>query len=150
MSQPLFLGLSPGDWIQLVGILAAIVYSAYQMRRNTIELRAQAEASLYSAAFEWDRMLIDSPDLRTVLLNPSAGPLTNLERSLAEYRLDLAEYVFTVQGRQLYRGESDHLARLLSIPLIRKALSTDELRASLKREFLRECQAHLPKTAEAK
>ncbi len=123
--------------------LVTVVFNAIQLVRFREELREQTELSIYNTAFEWDRLLIEHPDLSDLLANPSVGRLTTQERVLAEYRLDLAELAHRKSTTRLYQAEQDFFDRLVSIPLLRKALSSGAVDKSLKRSFLEQCKAAL-------
>jgi hypothetical protein len=130
----------------LVLSLITVVFNAVQLLRFREELREQTELSIYNTAFEWDRLLIEHPDLSDLLHNPSVGPLTMQERVLAEYRLDLAELTHHKSTSRLYQAERDFFDRLVSIPLVRKALDSGEVDKSLKQSFLEQCKAALKRT----
>lgn len=131
----------------LVLSLITVVFNAIQLLRFREELREQTELSIYSTAFEWDRLLIEHPDLYDLLHHPSDGPLTTQERALAEYRLDLAELTHRKSSNRLYQAELDFFDRLVSIPLVRKALDSGEVDKSLRQAFLEQCKSALKRTA---
>jgi hypothetical protein len=124
----------------------AVVFNAIQVAHLRRELREQTELSIYDMALEWDRLLIDRPDLADLLASPSDGPLTTQERVLAEYRLDMAEQTHRKSSSRLYQAELDFFDRLISIPLLRKALASGEVDKSLKREFLEQLKAALARS----
>lgn len=124
----------------------AVVFNAIQVAHLRRELREQAEQSIYDMALEWDRLLIDRPDLSDLLADPSDGPLTTQERVLAEYRLDMAELTHRKLTNRLYEAERDFFDRLISIPLVRKALASGAVDRSLKREFLEQLKAALERS----
>ena len=124
----------------------AVVFNAIQVAHLRRELREQAEQSIYDMALEWDRLLIDRPDLCDLLADPSDGPLTTQERVLAEYRLDMAELTHRKLTNRLYEAERDFFDRLISIPLVRKALASGAVDRSLKREFLEQLKAALERS----
>lgn len=124
----------------------AVVFNAIQVAHLRRELREQTEQSIYDIALEWDRLLIDRPDLSDLLADPSNGPLTTQERVLAEYRLDLAELTHRKMTNRLYEAERDFFDRLISIPLLRKALASGAVDKSLKRDFLEQLKAALERS----
>jgi hypothetical protein len=126
--------------------LVAVVFNAIQVAHLRRELREQTEQSIYDIALEWDRLLIERPDLSDLLANPSDGPLTTQERVLAEYRLDLAELTHRKTSSRLYEAERDFFDRLISIPLLRKALASGAVDKSLKREFMEQLKAALARS----
>jgi hypothetical protein len=128
----------------LITSVVTMILNVVQISRWRVDLRQHTDMSMYAFAFEWDRFLIEHPDCAELLATPSPGTtLTMQERRLAEYRLDLAELTARKNSARLYDAESDFFDRLISIPLIRKALSSGEVNGSLKADFLAQCLAAL-------
>lgn len=120
----------------------SVTFTGLQVARFRKDLRHQTEVALYSYIFEWDRLLIEHPELSRKLLRPSPGATLSLpERRLAEYRLDLAEFAFLRSKGDLYDADPDFFIRLIGIPLIRKAILSGQLEGSLRPEFLTRCVA---------
>lgn len=128
----------------ILGVVGALVFNGLSLRSVRRDLRLQTRLSVYSAAFDWDRLLVDRPELLDLLeADHGVGQLDNLERALAEYRLDLAEFVHIHDGMALYDAEPDFFRRLLAIPLVRRAVSEWDTHNSMKRGFRLKCKEEL-------
>lgn len=131
-------------WSSIVALLltfASVTFAGIQLLRFRKDLKHQTDMALYSYIFEWDRFLLEHPAMSELLLKPSSdSALTLMERRLAEYRLDLAEFAFRKSETDLYDAEPDFFARLVEIPLIRKAILSGDLKQSLRPDFLARCE----------
>jgi hypothetical protein len=102
------------------------------------QIAASASVQVYLAALEWDRLLLNRPELRDALENvDESTDLTPDQLSLAEYRLDLLELVYFQNKHGVYAVEPHFLYKAGQSPLIRKALRIHSIRSSLKVEFLK-------------
>jgi len=128
-----------------------VIFNTITIIINTIQLRSvkrqllhQASLSVYGLAFNWDRLLIERPELYQLLENPSDSPcLTSQERALAEYRIDIIEFVYQQNNWNFYDADDSFLRRFLRTPLIKKAFNDDVIRNSVKKEFYEHCQTLL-------
>lgn len=131
-----------------VATVVAVVVAVRQLQQLLQDRKSQARASLYGHWFDFDVLLVSDPELYELLYSDrdDAAALTPREMALAEYRLDLAELLWTEGRARGYPVDKKFWDRTLGIPLVRRALTSKGLWLSVREDFA----ADLRKEAEAR
>lgn len=115
-----------------------LVFSAVSNLMLRKQLRNNSNTAVYEVAFKWVQLLLENPEYYDTIENPSGGKLTDEERAIAEYRLDVLEFVYRQKKMGLYGPESGSLRSSLDKPLIRKAIKDERVRSSIRDDFYRD------------
>jgi hypothetical protein len=112
--------------LKVFGMIAGLVLSAVGLLLNALsnrqlarQIRNSSNIAVYEVALRWGEFLLKNPEYNEMLEDPSSGKLTDKESTLAEYRLDIVEFVYRQKKLGVYRPEPGSIRSSIDQPLVK-------------------------------